>query len=650
MAIHWQVKFRSLRANTLYTVSIYDDNYSGSTPVQLKGGEHPFTTEEDNDDDFFTPVRTQSGYLRIVDDGKDASGNTLAAGDRWDKMIPTTDRSRKVILTDGNNKIKWQGYLQPQTFTGKMFDNYQEREFPVFCALSVLEGIEAPTNQYGMVNFAFVLNSILTNTGIVYNNIWVQGKDCLNWLKKKVDWENFIQTDTDGNRTAKYNLLGLLEEVCKFWGWSCRTCGDQIYFTSADEDFDVDFIKMDAYGFYDIAYDHDPQYNEETWSYWDTDDDIYASEDNNLEITRGIKKATVTADFNKQNVLLEIPFDEIKNKFRGKNIRYNQQGNTYRFYIDYMFFVFEDANMSIECYYDQDVTNGWFSASSVYEGSLSDLHNIDFTYKLNVAGNLNEFIKSCFIMKSKAAHSFNDGVITINASFTDIYHEPAYVYAFLKIGNKAWDGSNWVSASSNPTFAMTVQNGKIVDNRTWDSIFDNYTGHGIPVDGIGGIVEFRIVKIYVATERHQMACTSLKIGFAKTSSASLNNDKSENVYTELTNTVFTEEQSVDLIFATNNANDYGFGFVMDEDGAYIQSVPYSFSSGLDYLMPEAELLARLIRRGSTIKKKEVIDIRHDAGEMLPSHMCMTPNIMDGYPVSINHDWRDDIDTVTILEI
>ena len=161
MAIHWQVKFRSLRANTLYTVSIYDDNYSG-TPVQLKGGEHPFTTEEDNDDDFFTPVRTQSGYLRIVDDGKDASGNTLAAGDRWDKMIPTTDMSRKVILTDGNNNIKWQGYLQPQTFTGKMYDNYQEREFPVFCALSVLEGMETPTNQYGVVNFAFVLNRIIT--------------------------------------------------------------------------------------------------------------------------------------------------------------------------------------------------------------------------------------------------------------------------------------------------------------------------------------------------------------------------------------------------------------------------------------------------------------------------------------------------------
>jgi hypothetical protein len=118
----------------------------------------------------------------------------------------------------------------------------------------------------------------------------------------------------------------------------------------------------------------------------------------------------------------------------------------------------------------------------------------------------------------------------------------------------------------------------------------------------------------------------------------------------LTNTVFTEEQSVDLIFATNNANGYGFGFVMSEDGAYIRSVPYSFSSGSVYLRPEKELLARLIRRGSTIKKKEVIDIWHDEGEMLPSIICMTHNIVEGYPVSINHDWREDIDTVTILEI
>ena len=47
MAIHWQVKFKSLRAGTDYTVNIYDENYSGN-PIPLKGGAEPFVTQEDD--------------------------------------------------------------------------------------------------------------------------------------------------------------------------------------------------------------------------------------------------------------------------------------------------------------------------------------------------------------------------------------------------------------------------------------------------------------------------------------------------------------------------------------------------------------------------------------------------------------------------
>ena len=75
MAIHWQVRFVSLRQNRTYTVNIYDDNYSGN-PVQLTGAAQPFSTKEEDDDDWFKPVRKQSGYLRILDNGKDNSGNT----------------------------------------------------------------------------------------------------------------------------------------------------------------------------------------------------------------------------------------------------------------------------------------------------------------------------------------------------------------------------------------------------------------------------------------------------------------------------------------------------------------------------------------------------------------------------------------------
>ena len=56
MAVHWQIKFRSLRANTLYTVNIYDEDYSGSTPVQLTGASEPITIEEDDNDNFFASI------------------------------------------------------------------------------------------------------------------------------------------------------------------------------------------------------------------------------------------------------------------------------------------------------------------------------------------------------------------------------------------------------------------------------------------------------------------------------------------------------------------------------------------------------------------------------------------------------------------
>ena len=68
----YSISFKSLRAGTVYTVNIG----SGIGDVALKGAAQPFVTQEDDDEDMFTPIRTQSGYLRIVDDGKAADGVT----------------------------------------------------------------------------------------------------------------------------------------------------------------------------------------------------------------------------------------------------------------------------------------------------------------------------------------------------------------------------------------------------------------------------------------------------------------------------------------------------------------------------------------------------------------------------------------------
>ena len=66
MAVRWQIQFKS-RKGTLYTASIDEPGWTGSV-TQLTPSEQPFFTSEDESDDPFTPMRGQTGYIRIVCD------------------------------------------------------------------------------------------------------------------------------------------------------------------------------------------------------------------------------------------------------------------------------------------------------------------------------------------------------------------------------------------------------------------------------------------------------------------------------------------------------------------------------------------------------------------------------------------------------
>ena len=246
MAIHWQVKFQSLRAKELFTVNIYDADYTGSNPVQLKGGESPFVTQEDDDDDMFKPVRTQSGYLRIVDDGCDADGNSLGAN-WWRTFIPATDVSRPVTLTDSDGNVRWMGFMQAQNFGSKLYLNKQEREFPVQCPLSVLSKAEMLSANVNIKNFAYLLQDIITSipeearpTSYVFQG----GSYAYYWLLNRIDWQNFVEISETNTFKAKYNYFELLEEICKYWGWTARVCRDTIFFTCMDDTTETTYFSL----------------------------------------------------------------------------------------------------------------------------------------------------------------------------------------------------------------------------------------------------------------------------------------------------------------------------------------------------------------------------------------------------------------------
>ena len=669
--IHWQIKFRSLRANELYTVSIYDDRYQGD-PVQLTPGASPFETEEEKDDFFFTPVRTQSGYLTIVDDGYDNDGNAFD----WTDLIPAHAKDRKVVLTDSSNVIRWMGYIQPQTFSGKLFNPSQERSFPLICCLGVLASEEIPSTDLGVHTFAYVLDVILDKAGVDFGYLNFQGYDPLNWLQKKVDWMNFLDKEDDGSYVAKYDCLTLLEEICKFWGWTCRAFEDDLWFVCPDDDLETDYVGIEKSDLYDYleAGQVPPQYQEGTWGSVNTNDDIYASTDNIVEEQMGIRKATIKADINKQQIITEIPYDKIVDMYRNDVVQTTQVDDNYNFRLhggDTLPDIYNFDDLYMECldrYTGLPGTgtyhwlgSAYFLIVDSYLGNIAYKHNYNWTTNLEITNSLvGSSIESeyLFMMRSKSPHNYDHGVIAISGDVGN----GGTLTCRLKVGNKWWNGSAWTTTKS--TFDMAVGDetaptsasaGKIICNRQLNGIYNDYDGHGVPVSsGIGGIITFEIVGFEEngtsVPNTGSVNIKSLKIEFVREKSNDYyNDDRSENTYTALTNKNFSDEVSIDTIFASDDLNAFGLGIIMNYDGTYCDHVAYTYSDGQSQSRPEEHLLSRIINRGKYLKLMERIQVCSNLATITPYKKCSTPN-MTGYPFAINRYWKDDITEAYIAQI
>lgn len=135
--IHWQTKFASKDGN-IYTVNVYDKDYTGSI-VSLLCGPEPFVTEEDDDDDYFAPLRGQTGYLRLID-------NT-GTGMLMDDIVPDNNTQRMVRLYLGD-EIKWQGFIQSQAYNQAWDKESKLVEFPIKSFIAALEDLKMTGDNY----------------------------------------------------------------------------------------------------------------------------------------------------------------------------------------------------------------------------------------------------------------------------------------------------------------------------------------------------------------------------------------------------------------------------------------------------------------------------------------------------------------------
>lgn len=131
----WQMQFKSLRGAT-YTVNISEQNWTGGV-TQLTPSDKPFTTQEDDDDDIFKPIRAQSGYLRVID----------STGSLLESLMPENNTQRLVQLMLGS-AIRWQGFLQADAYTQPWLEGKVEIELPLKSVLGALEDVVIENISY----------------------------------------------------------------------------------------------------------------------------------------------------------------------------------------------------------------------------------------------------------------------------------------------------------------------------------------------------------------------------------------------------------------------------------------------------------------------------------------------------------------------
>ena len=671
MAIHWQIPFRSLRGNKLYTVNIYDSTYS-NTPVVLNGGAEPFTTQEDENEDMFTPVRTQSGYLRIVDDGLDANGNAF----NWKTLIPSTDTDHAVTLTESNGTVVWQGFMQAQNFSGVLYGNPQEREFPVQCVLTVTQGTDINYQQKEIKNFAYLLKQIVDSIpeGFRPANFMVQGgTHAQQWLLKKIDWLNFAEDNNDGELVARCTMYDCLEDMCRFWGWTARTNGTTMYLVCADEAAETNFLSMDYADLTTMAGGVAAGTVNKTFSNISITGDVFASINNDDTLCRGHNKALVCAEAGNGNTDIDLDNKKLVDMFVSQGWTFpilNEKGEPVYFTNDVSLFNQPMMVGSARSGY------GSFALMSITpEDSPASDGNVSSVVRIKQKAPLTpwpaDYGDPYVTLETIYEHAFGDGYIELSG---DIYTEgnklgPA-TRMLMRLGigktrssaywldTNSQSGYEWIgpgTPGSHTFFAIVPQSGGNLGVLTPNAVYAwmtkipvaaNVTGK-IFVDFIGsqGYDTIDVSGFNLLFTRNENYLGEYKL----TKDERINRRE----YISSNQNSVKSEWNTNCIFASDNNMVFGYGVLINPDGTYFKGFQYVNNGPL--VFPEQHLAERVTNYWVKSRRMIRTELRADKyiGAFVDKISPVNKATIDGintYPIAISHEWHDDITILTLLEL
>ena len=237
----YRIPFQSLEG-TQYMAYIYEQ--TDGDVVTLTGAANPFVTQEENDNDIFKPIRTQSGYLKIIDE----TGSIL------ETLVPSNNTQKLVRLYSGtwnstmttfyDYRIMWQGFLCAEAFTQSWDNQKKVIEFPVKSLLAALEDVTLPKSMLGIdtriakyVVEAFNAIGATPEEVVCISNLNDVIKDMLSVFISPSAFFSDKTINNQGDSYVEYvgmSFYEVLSEIAKLYGVTFRENEGKLYICMYD--------------------------------------------------------------------------------------------------------------------------------------------------------------------------------------------------------------------------------------------------------------------------------------------------------------------------------------------------------------------------------------------------------------------------------
>lgn len=691
--VKWQVRFRT-RSERLGVVSLYEEGYEGDI-IELTGAAVPFETQEDSSDKWLEPIRKQTGYIRVLDE------------DNTEGIMPVGMKDRYVEYTE-DGVLMWCGYMVPDVYSSDWDVTPLEVEFPVVGGLGVLEGEYLnEADGFGVVSLMELMYQCLKATGIDYRNIYIpkdvlkdkDSDDYLYPLTVEVSRYNFfkenesLNMDEDGwtryNGDTCYNVLA---EMMRFWGWTIRERGNDLWITSPTAKGSVVYtfgeLEDMVLGLPVIERERSVEA-----SAIDIMSIGLAGADHKRDILQGRKKVVVNASVNPVGAVVPTVdkekmeyVDSFVGSFSSngqiyaweKRVLYTPKGG----YTDVVFRSYAKATMT-EVYADWEEIPQTMEGVTLYVGAYfieqesvtaeeykkKKNWNLTDTIRINLQDWTDSYPTTAEAkelpiveLRSRRVANYVNGAFVVSAQTRSISQGLMTYYngngagvleMRFKVGNKYWNGSGWTEQPSWFGVQMgdeenqnnTQGTGKIISTKTLDMPYTGADGYVMPIDeALNGEIELTIHAVRNDGGYAVLMLDNFKVDYYGEDTDQKKSDDAENRYARKTGLNYSNEEGIGLAMATNNNNKAGYG-ILSLRGANIEKMYFEGTGKVE--RPEMNLVNKAVELYG--RSTEKLTLQLDKVEATPQDLFLW-NGKEYVMASEAVNWADESGQYIIMEV